>query len=73
MIQLTELDPCDIKYTYFNTTEELVNYVSETTKLFQKNNRYTVVLEVIPNRNQVKTVTYDNYIWITEGKYLSLN
>jgi uncharacterized protein (DUF1499 family) len=67
-MQLVEQQP---RYVYFEDSDKLLKYIKDMNDVFKDNKEYTLILEVIPNRSQVKVEIIKNYIWVNQ--YFSLN
>lgn len=67
-MQLVEQQP---RYVYFEDDNELLKYIKDMNDVFKNNKEYTLILEIIPNRSQVKVEIIKNYIWVNQ--YFSLN
>jgi uncharacterized protein (DUF1499 family) len=67
-MQLVEQQP---RYVYFEDSNKLLKYIKDMNDVFKDNKEYTLILEVIPNRSQVKVEIIKNYIWVNQ--YFSLN
>lgn len=67
-MQLVEQQP---NYVYFEDSEKLSKYIAEMTNIFGNNKEYTLIMQVIPNRKQVKVEIIKNYIWVNQ--YFSMN
>jgi 16S rRNA C1402 (ribose-2'-O) methylase RsmI len=67
-MQLVEQQP---RYVYFEDSNKLLKYIKDMNDVFKDNKEYTLILEIIPNRSQVKVEIIKNYIWVNQ--YFSLN
>ena len=67
-MMLVEQQP---RYMYFDNNKELLKYIEDMNTVFSGNKEYTLIIEVIPNRSQVKVEIIKNYIWVNQ--YFSLN
>lgn len=67
-MQLVEHQP---RYVYFEDSDKLLKYIKDMNDVFKDNKEYTLILEIIPNRSQVKVEIIKNYIWVNQ--YFSLN
>lgn len=67
-MQLVEQQP---RYVYFEDSNKLLKYIKDMNNVFKDNKEYTLILEIIPNRSQVKVEIIKNYIWVNQ--YFSLN
>lgn len=67
-MQLVEQQP---RYVYFEDSDKLLKYIKDMNDVFKDNKEYTLILEIIPNRSQVKVEIIKNYIWVNQ--YFSLN